>query len=78
MSYNGKPLAFYAEQAEKLNKMVRPKRWFTVREAGEILGYGADNTAATLNCLQKMVKFGFVIEEYHGSTKKYYLPNEGE
>lgn len=72
--YNGKDLSFYATQAKKLENVVVPKRWFTIREAGEILGYGADNTAATLNCLQRMVKFGFVIEEYHGKTKKYYLP----
>lgn len=76
MTYYGKPLEFYAQLAKKLEESIQAKRWFTIREAGEILGYGADNTAATFNALQNLVKYGFVIEEWHGKTKKYYLPME--
>lgn len=74
MSNNDKGLKFYAEKARKLEETVMPKRWFTIREAGEILGYGANNTAATANCLQRLVQYGFVVEEWRGNYRKYYLP----
>ena len=71
---NGKSKEFYAEQARKLESVVAAKRSFTVREAGEILGYGSENTAATLNCIQNLVMFGLVVEERVGKYKKYHLP----
>lgn len=72
MAYEGKPQYFYAKQAEKLHKAVQAKRGFTVREAEKILG--VKGTAAALNQLHRMVEFGFVIEEWHGNYRKYYLP----
>lgn len=69
-----KPIDFYAEQAERLREKFRPKILLSVRDVAEVLGYAS--TAAALHSLHNLVRLGFVVEEWHGEVKKYYLNME--
>ena len=71
MTYTGKSDEFYEEKAKKLRSKLRPRVSFTVREAGAILGYSS--TAATLNCINRLIERGVVGYEPTGDVKQRYF-----
>jgi len=72
MTYSGKPLEFYQQQAETLRKVFVDKRIrMSVREIGAALGYKGKSTGATMNAISHLVKIGAV--EYDEEKKAYYL-----
>jgi hypothetical protein len=73
MAYKGKPQTFYAERAKDLQQNFTARISFTVRDAAEV--WGLSSTAAALNTIHNLVKYGFVEEEWTGEKKRYYLKN---
>jgi hypothetical protein len=71
MSNKSKPKQFYEGQARKLLEHFSMRTPLPVRDVARTLDYSS--TAAALNAINNMIKHGYIIQEYHGETRKFFL-----